>query len=129
MRCFDVIAAVIVLVVTAPLAVLAAGAVKLTSKGQLLLREQRVGRRGRPFEMLSFRTTHVDRSGDVRMTRVGHVLVACAIDDLPRWWNVLRGDLGVVGVQPARPGEPRRPDPDCTGQWPGMTGIWRTAGR
>lgn len=115
------------LIGTAPITVVAACAVKVGSRGPLLAREARLGAGGRRFEMLAFRTTRVggDRAG--RPTPVGRLLVACSIDELPRWWNVLRGDLAIVGPPPARPDDASGGDGGNVR--PGLTGIWRESGR
>ena len=128
-RCFDVVAAVVVLVGTAPITVVAACAVKVSSRGPVLVREVRLGAGDRPFELLAFRTTRVagDRPG--RSTSVGRVLVACSIDELPRWWNVLRGDLAIVGPAPATPDGAHGAASHRGDDRPGLTGIWRESGR
>jgi exopolysaccharide biosynthesis polyprenyl glycosylphosphotransferase len=110
-RAVDVVVATVVLVVTAPVMALAAVAVRLSSRGPILFRQVRVGQRGRPVEVLKFRTMEVNDdsdttwcvAGDERVTRVGRILRATSIDELPQFWNVLRGDMSVVGPRPERP--------------------------
>lgn len=131
-RCCDVIVAIVVLVGTAPIAVAAACAVKLSSRGPVLVREARRGEGGRRFEMLAFRTTHVDGDRAGRSTAVGHVLVASSIAELPRWWNVVRGDLAIVGPPPAKANAASGPNGMSSDRGtvrPGLTGIWRESGR
>jgi sugar transferase (PEP-CTERM system associated) len=111
-RLFDVAAATGLLVVTAPVMVLAALAIRLDSRGPVLYRQRRVGRDGAEFVILKFRSMIEDaeRSGpawagerDPRVTRVGRVLRKTRIDELPQLFNVLRGDMSFVGPRPERP--------------------------
>jgi lipopolysaccharide/colanic/teichoic acid biosynthesis glycosyltransferase len=109
-RTADVAIAGTALVVASPLLALAAIAVKLTSSGPVFYRQTRVGERGIDFELLKLRTMivgaemqgagfGVDR-GDPRITRVGRVLRRLSLDELPQLWNVVRGDMSVVGPRP-----------------------------
>ena len=109
-RALDVLVAGTGLVVSAPLLGLAALAVKLEDGGPVLYRQQRVGRDGGDFELLKLRTMvvgaetqgagwAVDR-GDSRITRVGRLLRRTSVDELPQLWNVLRGDMSVIGPRP-----------------------------
>jgi lipopolysaccharide/colanic/teichoic acid biosynthesis glycosyltransferase len=108
-RCMDVVVAVVVLALTAPLLVLIAAVVKLTSAGPVLHRAQRVGRGGRPFLLLKFRSMRADaaatgpgitRRGDDRITAVGRVLRRTKLDELPQLVNVLKGEMSLVGPRP-----------------------------
>ena len=107
-RVLDVILAGIVLVVTAPLMAAIALAVRVDSPGPVLFRHQRIGRRFAPFELLKFRTMRhephggpeITRRGDPRVTRVGRLLRLTKLDELPQLWNVLRGDMSLVGPRP-----------------------------
>jgi lipopolysaccharide/colanic/teichoic acid biosynthesis glycosyltransferase len=109
-RLIDIVLASLALLVLAPLLVLTALAVKLTSKGPIFFRQRRPGLRGRPFEMLKFRTMYVeagDASGirqttanDSRVTPLGRFLRAKSVDELPQLINVLRGDMSIVGPRP-----------------------------
>jgi lipopolysaccharide/colanic/teichoic acid biosynthesis glycosyltransferase len=108
-RLFDIVLAVCGLVVTGPLILLGALAVKLTSRGPIFYRAKRAGLGGRPFRMFKLRTMRVatdsaDRkitsAQDDRVTVVGKVLRKFKIDELPQLWNVLRGDMSIVGPRP-----------------------------
>jgi lipopolysaccharide/colanic/teichoic acid biosynthesis glycosyltransferase len=98
------------LVVASPLIALSALAIKLTSRGPVLYRQLRVGRDGADFELLKLRTMVVGAEhqgagyavdkGDPRITRVGSVLRRLSLDELPQLWNVVRGDMSVVGPRP-----------------------------
>jgi len=108
-RLFDIVVAACALAVTSPLILLGAAAVKLTSRGPAFYRSKRAGLGGRPFEMLKLRTMRIssdtpDRkitaSRDDRVTSVGRVLRKFKVDELPQFWNVLRGDMSIVGPRP-----------------------------
>ena len=109
-RAADVAVAGTALVLASPLLALAALTVKLTSRGPALYRQVRVGRDGVDFELFKLRTmvqgaeTHgagfaVDR-GDSRITRAGRILRRLSLDELPQLWNVVRGDMSVIGPRP-----------------------------
>jgi lipopolysaccharide/colanic/teichoic acid biosynthesis glycosyltransferase len=108
-RLFDIVFASGVLLVTWPLILIGALAVKLTSRGPAFYRARRAGLDGRLFHMLKFRTMRVgadtvDRriteANDERITPVGRLLRKSKIDELPQFWNVLRGQMSVVGPRP-----------------------------
>ncbi len=110
-RLSDVIGAVIALVATLPLQLLAAMLIKLTSPGPVLFKQERMGLDGKPFFMLKFRTMRVDHPGDTalltpendsRVTWVGRWMRRTSIDELPQFWNVLKGDMSIVGPRPER---------------------------
>jgi lipopolysaccharide/colanic/teichoic acid biosynthesis glycosyltransferase len=96
------------LILFAPLLALIALAVKLDSAGPVLFAQQRVGRHGRPFTLLKFRTMHADgprrseweRDNRDRVTRVGKWLRAFRLDELPQFVNILRGEMNLVGPRP-----------------------------
>ena len=109
-RPLDLALAGVLLVVTAPLLALAALAIKLESRGPVFYSQRRVGRGGRPFELLKLRTMVPGAEsmgagiyvleGDPRITRVGRLLRRFSLDELPNLVNVVRGDLAIVGPRP-----------------------------
>jgi lipopolysaccharide/colanic/teichoic acid biosynthesis glycosyltransferase len=109
-RAADVTLAGAALVLTSPLLGLAALAVKLEDGGPVLYRQTRVGRDGRDFELLKLRTMVVGaerlgagyavNEGDSRITRAGRVLRRLSLDELPQLWNVVRGEMSMVGPRP-----------------------------
>ncbi len=151
-RVFDVVLAVAFLVVGLPLWLLIAAAIKLDSRGPVLYVDRRIGVRDQEFGMLKFRTmiagaaerqdeleAENEASGalfkirdDPRVTRVGRVLRRLSIDELPQLWNVVRGQMSLVGPRPL----PLR-DHAMLADWhrarslvlPGMTGLWQISGR
>lgn len=111
-RLFDVCFALCALVMTAPVLLVVSLCIKLDSRGPILFRQQRIGLRGKPFEILKFRTMRADRIGtgsqitigaDPRITRVGAVVRKYKLDELPQFFNVLVGDMSVVGPRPEVP--------------------------
>jgi lipopolysaccharide/colanic/teichoic acid biosynthesis glycosyltransferase len=103
------------LVASAPAWALIAAAIKLDSRGPVFFAQARVGERGRPFQVLKFRSMIVDAEraagplqateDDPRVTRVGRLLRATAMDELPQLWNIFRGDMSFVGPRALRPEE------------------------
>lgn len=109
-RLLDLVAAMVGVVFTSPLMVLLAGLVKLDSPGPVLFRQARVGRHGRVFEIYKFRTMRtqqvgpsVTSQGDPRITRAGDWLRSAKLDELPQLFNVLRGQMALVGPRPELP--------------------------
>jgi exopolysaccharide biosynthesis polyprenyl glycosylphosphotransferase len=113
-RGFDVAAAAAILLVSAPFMLITALLIKLTSAGPIIFAQERTGRHGRPFLLFKFRTMVQDaetRTGpvlssgkaDSRLTPVGRWLRLFRIDELPQLWNVLRGEMSLVGPRPERP--------------------------
>lgn len=110
-RLFDVTASALALLVLSPLLAAAAVAVRLSSPGPVLYRARRIGRHGVPFTMFKFRTMHVANtqgsvitsSSDARVFPLGRLLRALKIDELPQLWNVLRGEMSIVGPRPEDP--------------------------
>jgi sugar transferase (PEP-CTERM system associated) len=112
-RLMDVFLSLVGLVVISPVMLIVGVATIATSRGPALYRQQRVGRHGRVFTVHKFRTMRVDaeketgavwaRPNDDRVTAVGRVLRRTRLDELPQLWNVLRGDMSLVGPRPERP--------------------------
>ena len=109
-RALDLAVAGLLIVLTAPLLGLAALAIKLESRGPVIYRQRRIGKDGRPFELLKLRTMVPGAEsmgagiyvleGDPRITRTGRLLRRFSLDELPNLVNVLRGDLAIVGPRP-----------------------------
>ena len=114
-RLFDIAVSGAGLVVFSPVAALIALGIKLEDGGPVLFTQERVGRGCRVFTAYKFRSMVVDAerltgavqatANDPRVTRMGRLLRATAFDELPQLWNILRGDMSVVGPRPLRPGE------------------------
>ena len=111
-RAADLVIALPLLVVLAPLLAALAVAVRLTSRGPALHRARRAGLGGRPFTMYKLRTMRAGASGegpaitarsDPRVTRLGRGLRSSRLDELPQLWNVVRGDMSIVGPRPEDP--------------------------
>ncbi|WP_296807352.1 undecaprenyl-phosphate glucose phosphotransferase [uncultured Methanobrevibacter sp.] len=109
----DFIIAVIAIIITSPIMIITAIAIKLTSPGPIIFKQERIGFHGKPFEMYKFRSMKVqnpddEKSGwttkdDPRKTRIGDFIRKTSIDELPQFFNVLKGDMSVVGPRPERP--------------------------
>jgi exopolysaccharide biosynthesis polyprenyl glycosylphosphotransferase len=151
-RIFDIVGALALLALLTPLMVTAALAVKLHDGGPVLFRQTRVGRDGLRFGCLKFRSMVVDAqrlmaglhaSGagnvvlfkmvdDPRVTRPGRVIRRFSIDELPQLWNVVRGQMSLVGPRPPLPEEVARYGDDMVRRLrvrPGLTGLWQVSGR
>jgi exopolysaccharide biosynthesis polyprenyl glycosylphosphotransferase len=151
-RVFDVVGAWCLLVLFAPLIVVTALAIKLHDGGPVLFRQTRVGRDGKPFGCLKFRSMVVEaeslRAGlevvhesssvlfkmanDPRVTRPGRLIRRLSLDELPQLWNVVRGHMSLVGPRPPLPAEVSRYEHDMNRRLrvrPGMTGLWQVSGR
>ena len=112
-RCMDIVLSVIGIVVTSPIMLAAAILIKCDSKGPVIYQQERVTKNRKKFFIYKFRTMVDDAekesgprlasSGDVRITKVGKVLRAWRIDELPQMFNILKGDMSVVGPRPERP--------------------------
>ena len=122
-RALDLVLSGAGLAVSAPLWAAIAIAIKMEDAGPVFYAQERVGRLGRTFRALKFRSMRPDAEaqtgaiqaveGDPRVTRVGRVLRATAMDELPQLWNILRGDMSFVGPRALRPGEI---EPDAGGR-------------
>jgi lipopolysaccharide/colanic/teichoic acid biosynthesis glycosyltransferase len=162
-RAADTVLAAVLLAILSPLMLAIAVLVKLKSPGPVLFKQLRVGEKATPFHMLKFRTMHVNSDhgihqafvtdlingnmpagggekkdvfkivNDPRVTAIGRVLRKTSLDELPQLWNVLRGDMSLVGPRPPLPYEVEQYKP-----WhrrrvleakPGITGLWQVKGR
>ena len=161
-RGLDIIGSLALLVLLSPVFLIVAALVKLTSSGPVIFRQARVGESGRPFTMLKFRTMRMDAGdaihqqyvtqfinashklsgssdavykivNDPRLTPIGRFLRTTSLDELPQFWNVLRGNMSLVGPRPPVPYEVKHYKP-----WhlrrvlevkPGVTGLWQVTGR
>ena len=143
-RAFDVVVSAVFLVILAPVLALAALSVAGTSAGGVFYRQTRVGRDGRPFELWKLRTMRrgaeietgavLASPGDPRMTSIGRALRSARIDEIPQLWNVLTGDMSLVGPRPERPEFTREFTKTVPG-WalrhairPGLTGLAQVSG-
>jgi exopolysaccharide biosynthesis polyprenyl glycosylphosphotransferase len=150
---FDVLGALVIIIISSPITIPAALAVKLTSSGPIFFRQQRAGLNGKPFTMYKFRSmvTNAEQlkreladlnemSGpvfkithDPRVTKVGRILRKYSIDEFPQLLNVLRGEMSLVGPRPLPVDEVKRFD-DVSHRRrlsvrPGLTCLWQVSGR
>jgi lipopolysaccharide/colanic/teichoic acid biosynthesis glycosyltransferase len=111
-RAVDLVSATLGLIILSPVFALVAFCIKLTSRGTVLYRQDRVGKNGRNFQILKFRSMVVDASktglgitvaGDTRVTAFGGFLRRHKLDELPQLWNVVRGNMSLVGPRPELP--------------------------
>jgi exopolysaccharide biosynthesis polyprenyl glycosylphosphotransferase len=139
-RLFDLVLASAALLVLSPLMALVALAIKVDSPGPVLYGPWRVGQNGRQFRMWKFRTMlegadqerRLKEAADPRRTRVGRVLRRWSLDELPNLWNVLLGEMSLVGPRPEQPWIVERYEPWQRKRFavpPGMTGWWQVNGR
>jgi lipopolysaccharide/colanic/teichoic acid biosynthesis glycosyltransferase len=151
-RALDVAASALLLVALSPLMAIIAVAVKIASPGPALFSQIRIGKDGRPFRFYKFRTmidgAHLlhERvlcfnecdgpalkiANDPRMHGLGPFLRRASLDELPQLWNVLRGDMSLVGPRPALPNEVDDYEPHYLQRqtvMPGLTGLWQVSGR
>jgi lipopolysaccharide/colanic/teichoic acid biosynthesis glycosyltransferase len=149
-RAFDVVGALVLLLVLLPLMLGVAAFVRLGSPGPVLFRQARLGAEGREFMMLKFRSMRADAEEvlradsslharylenacklpadeDPRLTRVGRFIRATSLDELPQLWNVVKGDMSLVGPRPVLPGQ--QTAASYRRARPGVTGAWQVAGR
>jgi|SRR5215469_386393 len=160
-RLIDVSGSLLFLMALAPFFAVIATLIKMNSKGPVIFRQVRVGQQGTPFTFLKFRSMYTDSdaaihkayvtkfissaqaespsesvykiTNDPRVTRIGRFLRKTSLDELPQLWNVLRGDMSLVGPRPPLPYEL-----ECYRPWhhrrvlgakPGITGLWQVTGR
>ena len=161
-RVLDIAGSAAFLIAFSPVFLFVSALVKLTSNGPVFFRQQRIGEAGRPFQMLKFRTMHVNADhrihqqyvedfiqssssaesrqnvvfkivDDPRVTPLGHFLRRSSLDEFPQFWNVLTGEMSLVGPRPPLPYEVARYK-----GWhrrrlleakPGITGLWQVTGR
>ncbi len=151
-RTFDIVVSGLSLILLSPVSLLIALVIKVDSTGPIHFRQERVGRHQRPFTLLKFRTMVADAEAmqdtlrdanevdeplfkirnDPRTTRVGRFLRRWSLDELPQLWNVLRGDMSLVGPRPSLAQEVAQYEPwhlDRLEVRPGMTGLWQVSGR
>jgi exopolysaccharide biosynthesis polyprenyl glycosylphosphotransferase len=150
-RVIDLLVASVVLIVGLPLAALIALAIKVDSRGPVFFTQRRVGREGRRFKVYKFRTMVANADerrsellsqstdpdwlkldSDPRITRVGRLLRRVSLDELPQLWNVLRGEMSLVGPRPLIEDEDERVQGWARGRLdltPGLTGYWQVLGR
>lgn len=144
--------AVLLVTLLAPVFIIAALCIRFTSRGPVLFRQNRVGVKGEPFSIYKFRTMvvgadqqldsikHLSEGNavlfkmkqDPRVTKVGSVLRRFSIDELPQLFNVVLGDMSLVGPRPPTPQEVEQYEPDTMRRLhvrPGMTGLWQVSGR
>ncbi len=112
-RLFDIVVGAIALVIASPIMFITAIAIKLTSKGPIIFKQERVGLHNRPFKMYKFRSMELQREqdekrawtkkNDARVTRVGKIIRRLSIDEFPQLINVLKGEMSLIGPRPERP--------------------------
>jgi exopolysaccharide biosynthesis polyprenyl glycosylphosphotransferase len=139
-RLCDFGGSIVLLVLTSPLTLLLACLIKLDSRGLVLFRQERVGRNGKLFKMYKFRTMNMDAApyeyspdtpNDPRITRVGKFLRRTSLDELPQLFNVLRGEMSLVGPRPEMPFIVERYTERQMQRLevqPGITGLWQLSG-
>ena len=151
-RAMDIVISSVLLLIASPIVLLVALAMKLSDRGPILFKQIRVGKDDEPFKVFKFRSMVIDaedrlnaleaknlRSGplfkmdrDPRVTRIGHFLRSSSIDELPQLFNVLRGEMSLVGPRPALPSEVARFDDQLLSRSkvkPGITGLWQVEAR
>ncbi|QYJ73422.1 exopolysaccharide biosynthesis polyprenyl glycosylphosphotransferase [Shewanella sp. FJAT-51649] len=152
-RCLDILVATIAMLLLSPLLLIVALFIRLESPGAVLFCQQRVGKWNQPFTMWKFRSMYQDAEArqaslqqanemqggvlfkmkqDPRITRVGQFIRKTSIDELPQLWNVLKGEMSLVGPRPALPREVAQYSPSDRRRLevkPGITCIWQVSGR
>jgi lipopolysaccharide/colanic/teichoic acid biosynthesis glycosyltransferase len=155
-RVLDVCCVLFAIPALLPLSLIIAALIKLTSKGPILFKQERVGFLGKKFTVFKYRTmivgadtadhekhvasliqtdgpmTKLDKHGDKRLIPIGRLLRASGLDELPQLINVLRGEMSIVGPRPCLPGEYQRYQPwqkERLHALPGLTGLWQVSGK
>lgn len=152
-RLMDILAASLLLIVTSPILLITTALIRLETPGPVLFTQTRIGRNGKPFQFIKFRSMYANAEEmrksliwrnemqggvlfkikeDPRITRVGRFIRRYSIDELPQLWNVLRGDMSLVGPRPALPHEVEHYTPLQRQRLlavPGLTCIWQVSGR
>jgi lipopolysaccharide/colanic/teichoic acid biosynthesis glycosyltransferase len=161
-RALDIVVSALLLVVLSPILLVLAVAIRLDSRGPAVYRQVRIGRDQQPFTVNKFRTMWADAGHerhrqfvtrlirgeepgedegtpgfrkikrDPRVTRVGHLLRKSSLDELPQLWNVLKGEMSLVGPRPPIPYEVEHYPAHWFGRFavkPGITGLWQVSGR
>ncbi|MCL6520217.1 MAG: sugar transferase [Armatimonadetes bacterium] len=151
-RCLDVVISLMMLIILAPLMLLVALAIKLESEGPIIYKQTRVGKNGREFTFYKFRSMFRDADkrlaelrhlneadgpifkikNDPRITKVGRIIRKTSIDELPQLFNVLKGDMSLVGPRPPLPVEVAQytaRDRQRLNVIPGITCLWQISGR
>ena len=148
----DILGALVGLLITAVTYVFVGIAIKLDSPGPILFSQVRIGKNGRRFKIYKFRSMYIDAErrkkdleaqnemkglmfkmeDDPRVTRVGRFIRKMSIDELPQFWNVLKGDMSLVGTRPPTEDEFEQYTPYYRRRLcmtPGLTGLWQVSGR
>ena len=151
-RIIDIVGAIVGLMITAVVMLFIAPAVKLESPGPLIFKQKRVGKNGRYFYIYKVRSMYQDAEArkaelmeknemkgfmfkmtdDPRITKVGKFIRSTSIDELPQFWNVLKGDMSLVGTRPPTVDEFKQYDARHKRRLsmkPGLTGLWQVSGR
>jgi exopolysaccharide biosynthesis polyprenyl glycosylphosphotransferase len=151
-RYSDICSSLFLMVVLSPLFILLCLLIKLDSKGPMFFKQERIGKNGVPFRMVKFRSMHQEAEvmratlnkdnhvtgpafkmrNDPRITKIGRTLRKYSLDELPQIWNVLKGEMSLIGPRPPLPEEVEK---YTDYHWrrmdvrPGMTGLWQVSGR
>lgn len=151
-RIFDIFVSATFLILTSPIFLIVACAIRLTSSGPIFFRQVRSGRNGRRFYLYKFRSMGINAedklaelqhknemtgpvfkiTNDPRVTKIGKFLRKTSLDEFPQFWNVLKGDMSVVGPRPPLPSEVEKYEPwhrRRLSMQPGITCIWQISGR